>query len=283
VTIALEQPRTERDGAGVMQRAPGQPRGGSPGDLRLLLAACVGWASVAVTVSRPGWSVALALSAMASALGLLALGNGLRPGLLRAAALTCAVVALLQVAFLGQQWLRESGPLSALATDRAAVRVEGVVRSEPFEIAGGRGDSRTVLVRLGATRVEGRGQAGSAHAPVLLRGGPELLTLRWHSTVSAAGTLAPADPGAPEIAALRVRGQVQVLAPAGVVARGTEHLRAGLRQAVDGVPADARGLLPGLVIGDTSRTPPDLTEAMRATGLTHLTAVSGLISRRGHV
>ena len=41
------------------------------------------------------------------------------------------------------------------------------------------------------------------------------------------------------------------------------------------LPGDARGLLPGLVIGDTSALHRDLDEAMRATGMTHLTAVSG--------
>ena len=59
------------------------------------------------------------------------------------------------------------------------------------------------------------------------------------------------------------------------MAAAAERLRAGLRASVDHAPPDARGLLPGLVIGDTSRTPADLTAAMRATGMTHLTAVSG--------
>ena len=59
------------------------------------------------------------------------------------------------------------------------------------------------------------------------------------------------------------------------MASAAERLRSGLRASVDHAPPDARGLLPGLVIGDTSRTPEDLTAAMRATGMTHLTAVSG--------
>jgi ComEC/Rec2-related protein len=41
------------------------------------------------------------------------------------------------------------------------------------------------------------------------------------------------------------------------------------------LPDDVRGLLPGLVVGDTSRTPLSLTDAMLATGMTHLSAVSG--------
>lgn len=53
------------------------------------------------------------------------------------------------------------------------------------------------------------------------------------------------------------------------------RLRGGLREATDGLPPDARALLPGLVVGDTSRVPPELEEAFRATDLTHLLAVSG--------
>lgn len=53
------------------------------------------------------------------------------------------------------------------------------------------------------------------------------------------------------------------------------RLRSGLRSACDGLSADARGLLPGLVVGDTSRLPDDLREDFRATDLAHLTAVSG--------
>ena len=40
-------------------------------------------------------------------------------------------------------------------------------------------------------------------------------------------------------------------------------------------PPDAAGLVPALVIGDTSATPVDLSEAMTVTGMSHLSAVSG--------
>ncbi|MFI8995160.1 ComEC/Rec2 family competence protein [Streptomyces sp. NPDC053542] len=52
-------------------------------------------------------------------------------------------------------------------------------------------------------------------------------------------------------------------------------LRGGLREASDGLRPDARALLPGLVVGDTSRLTPELDDAFRATDLTHLLAVSG--------
>ncbi|MFB7717583.1 ComEC/Rec2 family competence protein [Nocardia sp. NPDC056100] len=41
------------------------------------------------------------------------------------------------------------------------------------------------------------------------------------------------------------------------------------------LPGDAAGLLPGLVIGDTSRLPERVRESFRETDLAHLTAVSG--------
>ncbi len=89
------------------------------------------------------------------------------------------------------------------------------------------------------------------------------------------GRLGPTDRADDRVATLSVSGALQVLESPGAVASAAERLRAGLRASLDHAPPDARGLLPGLVIGDTSRTPADLTAAMRATGMTHLTAVSG--------
>jgi competence protein ComEC len=48
-----------------------------------------------------------------------------------------------------------------------------------------------------------------------------------------------------------------------------------LREAADGLPGDARALLPGLVVGDTARITPELDEAFKETDLAHTLAVSG--------
>ncbi|MDX2784677.1 ComEC/Rec2 family competence protein, partial [Streptomyces caniscabiei] len=76
---------------------------------------------------------------------------------------------------------------------------------------------------------------------------------------------------------LRVRGggAPVVVEEASAVQRVAGRLRAGLREATDGLDADARALLPGFVVGDTSRVPAELDEAFKATDLTHLLAVSG--------
>ena len=61
--------------------------------------------------------------------------------------------------------------------------------------------------------------------------------------------------------------------PPGALA-GAEAVRRGIREAVRGSP-DARALVPALVVGDDRRMAPEVVEAFRTCGLTHLTAVSG--------
>jgi competence protein ComEC len=61
----------------------------------------------------------------------------------------------------------------------------------------------------------------------------------------------------------------------GAITTAAQVVRSRFAEATDGLPSDARELLPGLVIGDTSRTSEELDEAMLVTGMTHLSAVSG--------
>ncbi len=180
---------------------------------------------------------------------------------------------LVLLASAGHGLSREAGPLAELAAEHAVVRAEGVVTSEP--VVRGRGDTQTVLLRLTVTEVEGRGQRSRVHTPVLVVGDERWAAVRWRERVGVQGRLGAAEPGEPVVAVLRPMAAPVPVSPPGLVARGAEHLRAGLRSAAAPLPADARGLLPALVIGDTSRTPDDLTEAMLATGMTHLSAVSG--------
>ncbi|UQA95435.1 ComEC/Rec2 family competence protein [Streptomyces halobius] len=87
----------------------------------------------------------------------------------------------------------------------------------------------------------------------------------------------PMSPGDQVAAVLRVSADTPPLtvSPPSVLQRLAGSLRAGLREATEELSPDARALLPGLVVGDTSRVPPDLDDAFRATDLTHLLAVSG--------
>ncbi|WP_412541959.1 ComEC/Rec2 family competence protein [Longispora sp. K20-0274] len=76
-------------------------------------------------------------------------------------------------------------------------------------------------------------------------------------------------------ATLSVSGTPELLGRPPWYQRGAGGLRAGLQRASRSVSGPAGGLLPGLVIGDTSRLDPGLAEDFKATGMTHLVAVSG--------
>jgi competence protein ComEC len=58
-------------------------------------------------------------------------------------------------------------------------------------------------------------------------------------------------------------------------ARAANRVRGALERGVAGMPDLERSLFLGLVIGDDRAQPPDLIEDFRASGLSHLTAVSG--------
>jgi competence protein ComEC len=89
------------------------------------------------------------------------------------------------------------------------------------------------------------------------------------------GRLQPARPGDTVSALVFASAPPRKVGSPPVWQRVAGHVRDRLRTSVDGLPGDERGLVPGLVIGDVSAMPPDLTGAFRITGLTHLNAVSG--------
>lgn len=274
-----------------MTRLPGP----GPTDLRLLAPAVLAWTVAAATLglSPPAHLLTGAVAASGSvgaALGA-ALARRQRRSTTRAAGpgagarptrgaarsvlvVTGLLVAVLQVAAAAQLVLRDRGGVEALSRDRAVVTAEVVVTGDPVVLAG-RVDGTRVLLEGTMRRLSARGVLHEAAAPVLLTGDRRLVGLAWRSTVRVTGRLAPTGRADDRAVTLAVTSTPRPVAPPGVVAAGAERLRAGLRAAVDDAPDDPRGLLPGLVIGDTSRTPEDLTEAMRATGMTHLTAVSG--------
>ncbi|RKT53122.1 DNA internalization-related competence protein ComEC/Rec2 [Saccharothrix australiensis] len=93
--------------------------------------------------------------------------------------------------------------------------------------------------------------------------------------VLARGTLAPARPSELAVALLRVRGPPREVTPAPVWQRAAESLREGLRAASGTLDPEPAGLLPALVVGDTSGLSPRMVDEFRTAGLAHLLAVSG--------
>lgn len=272
-TLGISSTRVDADPTG---------HGSAVLDLRLLVPALVAWtASAASLALRPLVLVVLATGALVSAVVVVAAGPGARrspaaPRDLRVVvALSAGTVALVLLATAGHQAVRRAGPIEELARGHAVVTLRGVVASDPVVLTQAGRDGVTVRFRLDVRRVVARGAASTVSAPVLVVGDERWRTVAWRSGIEVHGKLVVAETGGDVVAVVRPSGTPATTSRPGWVARGAEHLRAGLRAAASPLPADARGLLPALVIGDTSRTPTELTDAMLATGMTHLAAVSG--------
>ncbi|MGW8554203.1 ComEC/Rec2 family competence protein [Streptomyces tubercidicus] len=206
------------------------------------------------------------------------------------------------------------GPLPALAEQYARVTVDLEVTGDPRltrpKVRGSQRTPPVLVFTADAVRVTapngevtavrtptlvvvqqpggGRGGAGGGHDRAEGRGGrrnagnaatgSEWRGLLPSTRVRVVARVAPPLLSGDQVAAvLRVTAEaapVKVGAP-DALQRLAGSLRAGLREVTGGLGPDARALLPGLVVGDTSRVPPDLDDAFRATDLTHLLAVSG--------
>ncbi|MGX5770742.1 ComEC/Rec2 family competence protein [Microbacterium trichothecenolyticum] len=95
------------------------------------------------------------------------------------------------------------------------------------------------------------------------------------ATIVAHGTARPGRPGERSVLEVWVSRGLEVVNPPHGVAAAAGGLRRGLVDAVDGLPGDGAGLVPGLAVGDTSAVSPSLDAAMKESSLSHLTAVSG--------
>ena len=111
--------------------------------------------------------------------------------------------------------------------------------------------------------------------PVLIRGnrtlidnipGDELELFTRVATFSGYSTFA---------AILTQTGDLKTIRTAPFIWKVTSAVRRDISFSLRTLPPDARALIPGLIVGDRSQQDDDLTQAMRRSGLTHLTAVSG--------
>lgn len=174
--------------------------------------------------------------------------------------------------------VREAGPLVALVDAGAFVRADLVVRDDPRALRGRPGLPPTYLVAVDLIAVR------SEQPPVTLRLDARALVLGsgpgWRSLLpgqraSVTGKLLAPQGGDLRAAVLSVKQAPTLHGRPPWVQRAAGTLRAGLQRACKPLPDQVGGLLPGLVVGDTSRLDPALEEDFRTTGLTHLNAVSG--------
>lgn len=184
---------------------------------------------------------------------------------------TCAGLAALQ------NWTVHANALAQLADDEAVVVADFEVRQGRLSDSSPGGPIWIASARL--VGIQGRGQNWLSGAELMVSATGSLRS-HWEqvpvgSIVRATVRLAPIEPGDRASAWGSLRSQPVTLADPGPMNAAVNHVRAGLRTSVQGLPDEPRGLLPGLVLGDTSLMPAPLVEQFRVAGLTHLTAVSG--------
>jgi competence protein ComEC len=171
------------------------------------------------------------------------------------------------------------GPLAPVVGSRAVVTAELVATSDPAPRQGRTSGSRRtddawqLDAALVSMAVSG-GDAVGVDLPVRVLTTEPVESLLPGTRLRAVGRLLSADPIHGRAATL-VAESLTVVAGPPLVQGAAGAVRSALRDAVRDRPPDQRGLLPGLVVGDTSEVRPDLDTAMRDSSLAHLVAVSG--------
>lgn len=249
----------------------------SAADLRLAVPATAAWIAAAAVLGKPSAAGPAAVALLAAGAGSMAIRRS-GVALLCAAALFCASAAALSAGLSAA--VARPKFLARLAAAGSVARVRLVVTGDPVPLAnaGQTAVRGRPLVRLDARLVEitAVGRATRLRAPVLvlapLQSWSRLLPSQH---LVAAGRLSAPRAGDLISAVLLARGPPTDVSRPSSLQRMAASIRTGLRSAVRPLPRGPAGLLPGLVIGDTGRLPPEVVAEFRATGLTHLVAVSG--------
>ncbi|CAM5255536.1 MBL fold metallo-hydrolase OS=Streptomyces tendae OX=1932 GN=GUR47_09570 PE=4 SV=1 [Streptomyces tendae] len=290
-------PRAAVHAASGHRLGAAHPRQEGPADLRLVPPALAAWVTAALVLDVPtGWAVGVVTGSLFLAGALLLVSPRGRYRTPAAAVLLCVAASATSAALHGADPRR--GPVPELARRYATVTAEVEVTADPRltrpRVRGDRAVPPTVLIEADVRRLgEAGGTAVTTRTPVLVlvdvgEGGKRprarpapsrWLELLPTTRLRVTARLSPPRKGGDRIAAvLRVRaGRQPPESPAepSTAQRLAGRLRAGLREATEDLSADARALLPGLVVGDTSRVTPELEEAFKETDLTHTLAVSG--------
>jgi competence protein ComEC len=247
-------------------------------DVRLAVGTAVAWLALEACAGRSALAVLLAGSA-AVAVGVAAvLRAGRRAGGPAAAVgLVGFCVAMLLLPYAGRLAVVRASPLTALAASGSAVTLELVVTADPKMLAAtGVAGVPRVAVATSAVLVSAAGRRWTSGGDVLVLAP----AAPWREVlpgqrVQVDGTLAPSlDPGSLSVT-LFARAPPVLIGRPPWFQRMAGRVRAGLRSAAASLPPAERGLLPGLVDGDTAGLDPVLVERFRVAGLTHLVAVSG--------
>ncbi|WP_323958500.1 ComEC/Rec2 family competence protein [Arthrobacter sp. JZ12] len=242
-------------------------------------AALSAWAAAAIAVRLdPATAAMLGVGAGAATLlcAVVLICARRRLALLRVALIILGTTAMVCLPTAAKVDQRSADPYSAAVEAEAQVTVLLQATGEPrrTESSGRDGAVRWVL---DAEVLEGTasGQRFRVRVPVVLLGDGQWSQVRHGDVLRAAGRLAGTEPGDRATALLiasTAPSMVQRKSESGDPIDGLREQFLGLSSRT-GAPDG--GLMPGMVIGARSAVDEELATRMQATGLTHLTAVSG--------
>lgn len=246
-------------------------------DARLLAPAGAAWVAAALALFACSvWPQAFFISLAFVVLLSLAAIIAPLPGSIRAVALACAFGALLASLHVQS---RHAEPLAHWVSTHAVVDARAIVTGDPVQRSSVNspiwmsGTTTSVAVRI--TSLSDRRTSSSMSAPMEVRLAEGVLAPEVGSLIAMRMRLAPA-PWNRDLAAYATQvGDLVIVETPGLVNSAANAMRSGLRESTQGLSTDVGSLITGLSVGDVSSQPSELQEAMRASGLAHLTAVSG--------
>lgn len=271
--------RGRREGA-----APEEPGAAAALDARLLPAALCCWGATIVAVTagwRVGIALAVALTAMAIGLWTLLLWAIAHRGeRRRAVAMVALAAVVLGAGFAAAAAWREhrvaTHPLRAVTGQ--SLRVVVVPTNDPKPLRSKvSGADRQWVVRADLREYRrGGATVRAGGAVVILASGPE-----WGDLVPGGPVEFRARVEMPRrsdltVVTLHAQGAPTAAGPLPWWQRAADSVRADFAaSATRALPPDAAGLLPALVVGDTSMLPDQVRDDFKVAGLQHLTVVSG--------
>ncbi len=251
-------------------------------DLRLVPAAIGCWAVCLLAWWTPvslTWMAVIAGGCMAASVMVLVVGRANHTTVHWGWWITILAMSVCAISVSISAAPHRSGPLVDAALDGVIVRAEVTTQEEVQVSDAGRGGAVGGPPRYSVSShlhaLESRLGTWTVSAPVVLRLLPDDSDIAPGSRITVRARVSMADYTAQSAAVLRALSPVQVDHQPSILARAVHTVRVGLRESVEGTPPDAGALVLGLTIGDESTQPDGLPEAMRISGLAHLTAVSG--------
>ncbi|WP_424445727.1 ComEC/Rec2 family competence protein [Microbacterium sp. CH-015] len=249
-------------------------------DARLVPVAAAAWIAAAWATAQPAQAGAVALVlwmaavlavavAIVAARGRPGMGMRLAPGVapgIAAVVLACAAGVCTHVA--AAEPARTAAADLPTAGGRALTIEATAVGKIERSATGWRFDARLDELRVGDTRF-------TQPVPLVIRTAEVPVGLDLGARLRLNATAWQPDAGSREVLVVDATAVPELLAPPTGVLGAAAALRRGLVALTADLPPPGGGLIAGLAVGDTGAVTPELDAEMKASSLSHLTAVSG--------